>query len=130
MGDQDEVVKEFLLESYEGLDQLERDLMGYEKNPSDKEKLTSIFRVLHTIKGTSGFLGFTKLPHLAHAGENVLSTLRNGNITLHAALVSALLNLVDSLRQILQNLETHQVEGDADINALVNRLNQIVAKAE
>lgn len=128
MGDQEDITKEFLLESYEGLDTLERDLMSYEKNPSNKEQLNNIFRVLHTIKGTAGFLGFTHLPHMAHVGENVLNLLRNDKIKLHSELTSSLLSLVDSLRQIMNHVENHQVEGDADFTAVVDKLNRAAAK--
>jgi chemotaxis protein histidine kinase CheA len=68
MSDSD-IVKDFLIESYENLDRLDRDLVGLEKNPEDKEALAGVFRTIHTIKGTCGFLGFNKLEALAHVGE-------------------------------------------------------------
>lgn len=72
MSDLDDIVKEFLVESYENLDRLDRDLVALEKNPDDGEILKSIFRTIHTIKGTSGFLAFNQLGAVAHAGENLL----------------------------------------------------------
>ena len=74
MDDSDDIVKEFLVESYENLDRLDRDLITLEKNPSDREVLASVFRTIHTIKGTSGFLAFDKLGAVAHAGESRPST--------------------------------------------------------
>src|ERR1022692_1047526 len=65
MNDSDDIVKEFLVESYENLDRLDRDLITLEKNPNDREVLGSIFRTIHTIKGTSGFLAFNKLGAVA-----------------------------------------------------------------
>jgi two-component system chemotaxis sensor kinase CheA len=65
----DEIVKEFLVESYENLDQLDRDPMALEDTPDDRNRLSSIFRTIHTIKGTSGFLAFQKLEHVTHVGE-------------------------------------------------------------
>ena len=76
-GDND-VVKEFLVESYENLDRLDRDLLELEKDPTAQEILASIFRTIHTIKGTCGFLGFSHLEKVAHVGENLLSRLREG----------------------------------------------------
>src|SRR5262245_45018652 len=65
MSDLDSIIKEFLVESSENLDQLDRDLVALEKEPGDQEKLASIFRTIHTIKGTCGFLGFVKLEAVA-----------------------------------------------------------------
>ena len=73
-----DIVKEFLVESRENLDRLDRDLVGLEKNPKDKEALAGVFRTIHTIKGTCGFLGFNKLEKVAHVGENLLTRLRDG----------------------------------------------------
>ena len=72
-----DIVKDFLIESYENLDRLDRDLVGLEKNPEDKDALAGVFRTIHTIKGTCGFLGFTKLEAVAHVGENLLTRLRD-----------------------------------------------------
>ena len=72
-------VKEFLLESYEFLDRLDRDLVVLEKQPS-KEMLGAIFRVIHTIKGNCGFLGFSKLGSVTHAGEGLLALMREGRV--------------------------------------------------
>ena len=77
MSDSD-IVQDFLVESYENLDRLDRELVGLEKNPHDREALGSVFRTIHTIKGTCGFLGFNKLEKVAHVGENLLARLRDG----------------------------------------------------
>jgi len=69
----DDLVKEFLVESYENLDRLDRDFVALETDPTAKDKLASIFRTIHTIKGTCGFLGLHKLESVTHVGENLLS---------------------------------------------------------
>lgn len=69
------ITREFLLESFENLDQLDRDLVILEKDPQNQECLASIFRTIHTIKGSCGFLGFGKLESVAHVGESLLSKL-------------------------------------------------------
>jgi len=97
----DEIVKEFLVESYESLDRLDRDLVVLEKDPHAKETLGSIFRTIHTIKGSSGFLGYKKLEAVAHVGENLLSKLRSGVFTINPEIASALLAMVDAVRFML-----------------------------
>ena len=77
MGEMDDIIKEFLIESTEGLDRLDRDFVELEKTPDSKELLASIFRSVHTIKGTGGVLGFDKLGAVAHVGENMLSRMRD-----------------------------------------------------
>ena len=79
----DEIVKDFLIESNENLDRLDQELVKLESEPSSKELLASIFRTIHTIKGSCGFLGFARLEKLAHAGESLLSRLRDGKLTLN-----------------------------------------------
>src|SRR5437016_2040031 len=80
--DTDEIVGEFLVESLENLDQLDRDLVALEQEPGSRELLSSVFRTIHTIKGTSGFLGFGSLESVTHVGESLLSRLRDGALRL------------------------------------------------
>ncbi|MCZ6752794.1 MAG: chemotaxis protein CheA [Acidobacteria bacterium] len=122
MSDLDNIVQEFLVESYENLDQLDRDLVVLETNPSDQAKLASIFRTIHTIKGTCGFLAFSKLEGLAHVGENLLGRLRDGKLVLNAEITSALLATVDAVREMLRSIENSGSEGDGDYSALTAQL--------
>ena len=78
----DDIVEEFLVESHENLDQLDTDLVALEQEPDSRERLSSIFRTIHTIKGTSGFLAFNRLEEVTHVGENMLSRLRDGELAL------------------------------------------------
>jgi two-component system chemotaxis sensor kinase CheA len=80
----DELVKEFLVECHENLDQLDQDLVTLEADPTNPEMLSRIFRAVHTIKGSCGFLGFSKLEWVTHAGENLLSRMRDGQLKLNA----------------------------------------------
>jgi two-component system chemotaxis sensor kinase CheA len=118
----DEIVKEFLIESYENLDCLNRDLVALEKDPHAKETLASIFRTIHTLKGGSGFLGFGKLEAVAHVGENLLSKLRDGVITINPELASALLATVDAVRFMLGQIEITGQPGDRDFSSLIELL--------
>jgi len=122
MSELDDIVKEFLLESYENLDRLDRDLVQLEKEPSSNDLISSIFRTIHTIKGTCGFLGFGKLESVSHVGENLLSRLRDGLLILDAPITSGLLSLVDAVRQILNSIEHTGKEGDKDFTDLIDLL--------
>ncbi|MBX6358648.1 MAG: chemotaxis protein CheW [Acidobacterium ailaaui] len=118
----DDLTREFLIESQEGLDRMERCLTDLEQHPQDGELLAEIFRSVHTIKGTTGFLGFSRLERLAHSGENLLGLLREGRLTANAEIISALLSLLDALRAILGNIEKEGSEGEGDDSAMVLRL--------
>lgn len=109
--DVDELTKEFLAESLEGLDRMDRCLTDLEQRPHDKDLLAEIFRSVHTIKGTTGFLGFGRLERLAHAGETLLGSLRDGHLTVNPELVGGLLQLMDGLRAILRLIEMTGKEG-------------------
>src|SRR6204780_2024797 len=98
----DELTREFLIESQEGLDRMERCMTELEERPQDASLLAEIFRAVHTIKGTTGFLGFKRLEKLAHAGENLLGLLREGKLTADRPITTGLLALMDGLRSILK----------------------------
>lgn len=122
----DEVIKEFLVESYESLDSLDSDLVALEDTPDDRDRLASIFRTVHTIKGTSGFLALPKLERVAHVGENLLVPLRDGALELNADIADGLLAMVDAIREILGHLESDGGEGDTDFEPLVDRLRKLL----
>jgi two-component system chemotaxis sensor kinase CheA len=125
----DDLTREFLIESQEGLDRMERCLTELEERPQDKELLGEIFRSVHTIKGTTGFLGFKRLEKLAHAGESLLGLLRDGKMTADALLITALLHLLDGLRELLKSIEAKDNEGDGDDSALIAQLEELQAPA-
>lgn len=112
MSEDDEIVQAFLEESRENLDQLDRDLVELESRPDDPAVLARVFRTIHTIKGTCGFLGYRRLESLTHAGENLLGALRAGELTLDGPVTTTLLTLVDATRAVLRHIERRGVEGD------------------
>ena len=122
MDDFDDVIKDFLVESYEGLDQLDRDLVALEDAPDDRDRLGSIFRAVHSMKGASGFLALPKLERVAHVGENLLVPLRDGELKLNHDIADGLLGMVDALRDILGNIEADGSEGATDYETLATRL--------
>ncbi|GGJ82141.1 hypothetical protein GCM10010123_09860 [Pilimelia anulata] len=130
MDDLGEIVDEFLVESYENLDQLDGDLVALEREPS-RELLSGIFRTIHTIKGTSGFLAFGRLETLTHAGESLLSRLRDGVQPVTSDTISVLLAMVDGVRALLASIEETGAEGDIPVDELIGRVNaQITDGAE
>ncbi len=122
MNDLQDVLKDFLVESYENLDQLDRDLLALEQDPGSQATLSSIFRTIHTIKGTCGFLGLSKLEAVTHVGENLLSKMRDGEVKLRPEITTGLLSLVDAVRRILREIEHTGSEGSEDYSELVQSL--------
>src|SRR5262245_32533154 len=120
-----DIVREFLLETHENLGQLDLDLVSLEREPGEREILARVFRTLHTIKGTAGFLGLAKLQALSHAGENLLGRLRAGELLFDPEIATALLAVVDAIRKILAAIETTEQEGDADYSAVVQSLERL-----
>src|SRR5260370_36781794 len=121
MSDSD-IGQDFIAESRENLDRLDRELVGLEKHPHDRDTLASVFRTIHTIKGTCGFLGFNKLEKVTHVGESLLTRLRDGQLKLNPELTSALLGMVDAVRQILGSIEASGGEGERDDTKLIAML--------
>ena len=122
MADNEEFISEFLIEASENLDQLDQDLVALEKNPHDPDRLASIFRTIHTIKGTCGFFGFTKLSNLSHHGEHLLGLLRDGKLHFDEQMASLLLELVDAIRTFLTAIESTGKEGDAAFPDLCQKM--------
>ena len=122
----DDLTREFLLESYENLDRLDQEFVKLESEPTNLELLKGIFRTIHTIKGTCGFLGFSKLETLAHAGENLLSLLRDGHLVLNSEITTALLTMVDAVRQMLGSIDTSGNEGERDDRELIATLTRLL----
>jgi two-component system chemotaxis sensor kinase CheA len=127
----DDIVREFLVESYENLDRLDQALVALETRPTDSALLADIFRTIHTLKGTAGFLGFGKLEAISHVGENLLSALRDQKLTLTPGITSTLLRMVDAVRALLGSIEAAGAEDDRDYSSLIDDLTrQLSADAD
>ena len=126
MGTSDEIVREFLVESYENLDQLDQDLVALEGHPGSRELLSRVFRTIHTIKGTCGFLAFGRLESLTHAGESLLSELREGRRGMDQPTTDVLLAMVDTVRKILASIETSGLEGDIGVEAVIEAIGAVL----
>jgi two-component system chemotaxis sensor kinase CheA len=125
MGNMSAIVTEFIEEGNEKADQLERQLILLEKSPGSQDLMIEVFRALHTIKGATSFLGFTKLCALAHTGESLLARMRNGTTTTNPEIITVLLSLVDAIREMLSDIATTGHEGRREYPALLGTLNEL-----
>jgi two-component system, chemotaxis family, sensor kinase CheA len=121
----DEMLREFLTETTENLAVLDAELVRFEQEPDDVATLGNIFRLVHTIKGTCGFLGLPRLEAIAHAGENVLGKFRDGNLAVSPQAVTSILKCIDAIRVLLGILEDTGSEAPGDDTALLTELAQI-----
>ncbi len=126
----DDLLREFLTESNESLSKLDVELVQFEQNPHDEALLGNIFRLVHTIKGTCGFLGLPRLEAVAHASENVLGKVRDGELKVTPAAISAVLESIDVIKYLLGALEETEAEPDGDDGDVIARLNAIAEGKE
>lgn len=122
-----EALREYLVESFDNLEQVERDLLILERDPSCESVLNNVFRNMHTIKGSSGFLGFGKLEKVAHAAENLLAGVRAGQFSFDAQISESLLGAIDTMRKMLFAVENNGTEGVEDHQFTVDFLNAILS---
>ena len=120
----DDILQEFLIESAENLARLDHEMVVLERHPRDRELLASVFRTIHTIKGTCGFFGYQRLEAVAHIVENILNELRSGTRDLDTSLASLLLAGVDAIKRILASIEANQTEGEVFEQGLLGDLEQ------
>jgi two-component system, chemotaxis family, sensor kinase CheA len=125
MGDLNASVMVFVEEGNEKADELERHLILLEKSPASQELLVEVFRALHTIKGATSFLGFTKLGALAHNGESLLARLRDGKLLINQEITTALLALVDAIREMLADIAVTGMEGNREYAGLTDTLTRL-----
>ena len=123
----DDLLNEFLTETGESLDVIDVELVRFEKDPEDKAVLDNIFRLVHTVKGTCGFLGLPRLEAVAHASENVLGKFRDRELKVSTHAVSLILKSIDTIKSILAELEANECEPEGDDQALINQLNDVAA---
>ena len=123
----DDLLRDFLTETNENISVLDSELVKLEQNPNDPELLGNIFRLVHTIKGTCGFLGLPRLEKLAHAAENVLGKIRDGELVVNADAVTLILESLDGIKSILAILESTEAEPAGDDANLIERLNKLAS---
>ncbi len=121
----DDLLNEFLTETGESIDVVDVELVKLEQDPNNKEVLDNIFRLVHTIKGTCGFLGLPRLESVAHSAENVLGKFRDGDLQVTEDSVTVILESLDRIKEILAGLEATEEEPEGDDTDLIGRLDAI-----
>lgn len=130
MTELDETLKEFLVESFENLEHLDRELLALEEDSSNAATINTIFRIIHTIKGTSGFFDFKTLEKVSHVGENLLDSLRSQAIAVTPEIITTLLELNDTLKNLLTQINDSGCEGANIYSALIERLTALNTKKD
>src|ERR1700738_5342184 len=123
----DDLLREFLTETSESLDTVDNQLVRFEQDPNNAKILDNIFRLVHTIKGTCGFLGLPRLEALAHAGETLMGKFRDG-MPVTAEAVTLILSSIDRIKEILSGLEATEAEPDGSDQDLIVKLQQMVER--
>lgn len=118
----DDLLSEFLAETAESIATVDAELINLEQNPNDQGILSNIFRLVHTVKGTCGFLGLPRLEHLAHAGEDVLGKIREGGLEVTPEAVTLILRCIDQIKEILAYIEENETEPEGDDEELIGEL--------
>ena len=126
----DDLLTEFLTECFESMNVLDADLVRLEKEPNDPELIGGIFRIVHTIKGTCGFLGLNRLGAVAHAAENVLGTFRDGGAQVTPKAVTAILMALDRIKLILEAIAADQREPEGSDDDITAKLDAVLAEIE
>ncbi|HVJ51983.1 MAG TPA: chemotaxis protein CheW [Aliidongia sp.] len=121
----DDLLSEFLTETNEGLGTLDVELVKLEQNPNDPKLLGNIFRIVHTIKGTCGFLSLPRLESTAHASENVLGRIRDGKLEVTPVAISLILKSLDRIKMLLGALEVTEQEPEGNDRDLIEQLNAL-----
>ena len=124
----DDLLREFLTETSESLDTVDNQLVRFEQDPSDAKILDNIFRLVHTIKGTCGFLGLPRLEALAHAGETLMGKFRDG-MPVKAEAVTLILSSIDRIKEILAGLEATETEPEGTDEDLIEKLHAMAEGA-
>ncbi len=122
----DDLINEFITETIESLELLDQELVRLEQDPENTDILGNIFRVMHTVKGTSGFLGLPRLSTVAHAAESLLSLMREGTLKASSDAVTLILASADRIKEIVDHLGQSGTEPEGSDEALIHRLEAFI----
>jgi two-component system chemotaxis sensor kinase CheA len=125
----DDLIAEFLTETNESIAELDVDLVKLEQNPNDKDLLSKIFRVIHTVKGTCGFLGLPRLEKTAHKAEDVLGLFRDGALEVTSEYVTLIFESLDRIKYIVGEIEANGAEPEGNDDELIAKLTHILKEA-
>lgn len=120
-----EILQDFLVESFELVEKLDEDLVELENNPTDLDLLNGIFRVAHTVKGASSFLNFDVLTHLTHHMEDVLNKARHAELVLTPDIMDVVLESIDLMKALLETIRDTSEDAGIDVSGCVARLDKV-----
>lgn len=123
----DDLIAEFLGETEEGLAKLDNELIALESNPNDQQVIGSIFRIMHTLKGTCGFLGFSLLEKVAHSSENIMNKIRDGELDPNPDVLRVVFQSIDAIKEITQSIKDSGAEPENIYQALITELDAIAS---
>ena len=123
----DDLLREFLTETSESLDTVDNQLVRFEQEPNNAKILDNIFRLVHTIKGTCGFLGLPRLEALAHAAETLMGKFRDG-MPVTGEAVTLILTTIDRIKDLLAQLEANESEPEGEDRDLISELEAMVER--
>lgn len=121
----DDLIEEFIAETTESLNEIDLELVNLEKNPNDAALIGSIFRLMHTIKGTCGFLGLPRLETVAHRAENVLGRFRDGDLEITENYVTLIFDSIDRIKSIIEVIAETGSEPEGDDAELIEQLDAV-----
>src|SRR6476646_3848082 len=122
----DELLREFLTETHESIDVVDVELVRFEQDPNNAKILNNVFRLVHTIKGTCGFLNLPRLEALTHAAEALMGKLRDG-APVTGEVVTLILATIDRIKALLDQLERNEAEPAGDDRQLIAELDRATA---
>src|SRR5215831_2217537 len=118
------ILNSFLVESGEGLSQMEQAILGLESHPDDRELVQDIFRVVHTIKGNAGILELPNLQSFAHSTENLLDEVRSENLEVTPQIINLMFTVLDVLREMVAGARDGRDEVNAQARAVLNKISK------
>jgi len=123
-----EIIQDFLVESQEVLDGLDQRFVALEKNPDDADLLNEIFRAAHSMKGSAGFLGFTRLVHVAHHAESILNKMRQHEMAVERSVVDTILEAVDVIKLLMKDIKETGTDAHVDVSAMSAKLAAVLQR--
>ena len=123
-----EIVQDFLVESQEVLDGLDQRFVALEKNPDDADLLNEIFRAAHSMKGSAGFLGFTRLVDVAHHAESILNKMRQHEMAVERSVVDTILEAVDVIKLLMKDIKETGTDAHVDVSAISAKLAAVLQR--
>ena len=122
-----EILNDFLTESGEMIEVLDQRFVTLETDPGNKDLLNEIFRAMHSMKGSAGFLGFTHLVDVAHRAENILNKLRQGEMAVVPAVITVILEAVDTIKLLMADIRESGTDGHVPTEAIARKMDEILA---